>query len=205
MNKPQIIAPNAFEPALEMLNSFIDERIENEVPFKPDQLIQCSWMWFKVGVKENDLCVLAPEFGVNPMNFINDCSDSLNIVLTQKYLVESFDADFGWCDLRQSALVLKGFDDSNDQFMSRLDDVDGYSSGWYFGTSDNEIDANNPDNLELKSLWEVFCTHPHIGDFLLLPSGWQVFFEDVPVVLNDYEKARCKKDSYYQEAYLIRD
>ena len=202
MSQPQIYAPNVLESALDMLKSFIDERTEAGVPFKLDQLIHCSWMWFKVGEKDGDLCILAPGFGENPMNFNADCSDSLNLILTQKFLVESFEADFGWCDLRQSAIVLKGFDDSDSKFMSRLDDVEGNSSGWYFGTNDNCIDPNNPENLELKSLWEIFCKHPYVGDFMLLPIGWQVFFEDIPVVLNAYEKASYNEGSYYQEAYL---
>lgn len=204
MNVPTLYAPNAFEQALTILPNYFEEQIRNGVKFHSEETVQCGWMWFKLFQKDGGLSVLAPEFGKMPINFIEDCSDALNLILTQKYLIESFNADFGWCDLRHSAIVLRDFDKSTEKFMSRLDDVEGASSGWYFGSNDGGIDPNDPENLELLSLWEVLCKYPFIGDFMLLPLGWQVFFEDKPVVLYDYEKAEFKSDSYYEQKYLTQ-
>ena len=201
MNIPELHAPQAFEPAYDMFHKFLKDSFNNGIKFSNDELIQILWMWLKVEGSEEIFRILSPEFGIMPMNFIPDCSESLNLVLTQKYLVESFDAEYGLCNCMQSAIVIKDIDSCKEIFINRLGEEKNSDSGWYFGAQDSSLDSNNVDDLERRSLWELFCTYPIFGDFFLLPSGWQVVIEDSPVVLNGYSLAKYKSDSYYAEKY----
>jgi hypothetical protein len=202
MNLPLLHAPNAVKPAYDTFINFLRNRIYEGATFSDGVLIQFSWLCLKVEESEGQRRIISPEFGVTPMNFIDDCSDSLNLVLTQKYMVESFGAEFGWCNCRQSAIVIKDFDGCRDIFMNRLNEEGNSDSGWFFSAQDSKLEVDDASNLERRSLWELFCRRPFCGDFFLLPPGWQVMFEDKPVVLTDYLPATYDNDSYYAQKYM---
>jgi hypothetical protein len=127
--------------------------------------------------------IFAPQIGNMPMKFLCDCSDALNLILTQRYICDSFGVECCWCNARQSAIVIKDIADSKEIFMNRTDVEDGSVSGWFFGAQDSKLDVNEATNLELKNLWELSCQFPDSKDFFLLPAGWQVVFERSPIVL----------------------
>ena len=52
MKPPQVHAPNAIAPAIEMLTGFLQLKIAKGEKFESGQSIQCSWMWLKVGEDE---------------------------------------------------------------------------------------------------------------------------------------------------------
>ncbi len=187
---------------MQMMRGFMQSRISEGVQFNIGDTIQCSWMWFRVGTDEKgETSILAPRIGTMPMCFVADCSDALNLLLTQRYVCDSFDLACGWCNACQSAIVVKDFADCQNVFMNRTGPEKGRVSGWFFGASDSKLDANDPANLELKSLWQLCCEFPDSRDFFLLPQGWQVVFEDRPVVLRDFEAASPKPGSYYVAKY----
>jgi len=202
MNPPRIHAPKAIAPAVEMLTDFLKSRISEGAEFQIGQTIQCSWMWFKVGADEDGgLAVIAPRAGIMPMSFVTDSSYALNLVLTQRFICDSFGVEYGWCNAVQSAIVVKELADCKKIFMNRTDEQDGGASGWFFGASDTRLDVNDPNNLELKSLWELSCALPQSIDFFLLPPGWQVAFGHRPVVFRDGKTASAQPNSYYAARY----
>jgi hypothetical protein len=136
-----------------------------------------------------------------PMRFVEDSSDALNLILTQRYVCDSFGVECGWCNAVQSAVVIKDLADCKRIFMNRTEQEDGRASGWFFGASDSKLDANDAHNLLLKSLWELSCDLPESRDFFLLPHGWQVALEDRPVVLQDFNVAGAQPNSYYVARY----
>jgi hypothetical protein len=185
-----------------MLSDFLQSRISEDAEFKIGHTIQCSWMWFRVGTDERGQpLILAPQTGVMPMSFVPDSSDALNLVLTQRYVCDSFGVECGWCNAVQSAIVIKDLADCKEVFMNRTAQEDGRASGWLFGASDTKLDVNDGRNLELKSLWELSCNLPESSDFFLLPQGWQVALEDRPVVLRDFKVASARPNSYYVGRY----
>ena len=187
MSPPRIHAPKAIAPAIKMLNDFLESRISEGVEFKVGQTLQCSWMWFKVGSDEfGQPIMLAPRKGVMPMDFTPDCSEALNLVITQRYVCDSFSVGFSGCNALQSAIVIKDMAKCKRIFMNRTDPESNRASGWFFGASDSKLDANDARNLELKSLWELCCCLPESKDFFLLPPGWQVILKDRPLVLRDF-------------------
>ena len=202
MDIPEIFAPHAIEPAYKLLKNYLEQRANAIEKYSNDELLQMSWMFFMIKEINGKMKILSPEFGVMPINFIDDCSDGLNLVVKQKYLVESFVSELSGCNYRQSALVIKDIDKCNNVFMNRLGCEEQSESGWYFGAEDTSLDANNPENLEFISLWELFCRYPLSGDFFLLPAGWQVVLADTPIVLNDFSEAKYQKDSFYEQKYI---
>jgi hypothetical protein len=108
MNPPRIHAPKAIPSAVESLSKYLKSQIAEGAEFKIDQTIQCAWMWFKVGTDEQGQpTVLAPQTGVMPMSFVADSSDALNLVLTQRYVCDSFSVECGWCNAVRRPLLLR--------------------------------------------------------------------------------------------------
>ncbi|MBO49400.1 MAG: hypothetical protein CMJ69_01305 [Planctomycetaceae bacterium] len=65
------------------------------------------------------------------------------------------------------------------------------------GSNRDDVDNNDPDQLQLMSLYEAMIAVPHVLDCLSLPVGCQVVFSDGnPVVLQDYEELEIPKGSY---------
>jgi hypothetical protein len=202
MKPPQIHAPRAIAPAMQMFQGFLQSRISEGAQFNIGDTIQCSWIWLRVGADEKgQLSILAPQDGAMPMCFVADCSDALNLVMTQRYVCDSFGVECGWCNARQSVIVIKDIADCRKIFMNRTEQEKSNASGWFFGASDTKLDVNDLGSLELKSLWQLSCEFPQSRDFFLLPQGWQVVFEDRPVVLQDFEATIAQPGSYYASKY----
>lgn len=201
MNLPSIHAPNVFEPAYNMLKALIESRAAKRVNFEIGHLIQCSWMWFKVETHEGKEAIFAPRIGETPMRFMRDCSDALNLILTQRYICDSFGVDYESCNARQSAIVIKDIEDCKEIFMNRTDGEDGSVSGWYFGAQDSKLNVDKAENFDLKSLWELSCLFPETMEFFLLPVGWQVVFEKKPTVLMDFKPSSPQSGSYFEARY----
>lgn len=198
---PNITAPTALEPAREGFASFLRESVESGVDFRPGETVQFSWMWLQVAGDENSRRITAPVRGKMPMEFVDDCSDALNLALQQRYVADSFDAECGWCNACQSAIIIKGLESCSQWFMNRTDPEEGTSSGWYVGAEDSKLDPNDPENLELRSLWELYCLRPEMGEFFLLPPGMVVVLDGTPKVLNDAGLVAPLEDSYFAQKY----
>jgi hypothetical protein len=199
--RPKIHAPDAIEPAMDMLANFITTRLEEGATFAPGETIQCGWMWLIVEETDGERCVVAPELGVMPMQFQADCSNALNMVLGQRYLCDSFQLGYGWCDARQAALTIKGIGESDEIFMNRQGEGKDQDSGWYFGASDNPRDPNDANNLEWRSLWELSCLFPRALEFFLLPPGTQAVLNGPLAVLRDHEPLIAQPESYFAAKY----
>lgn len=203
MNRPKLHSPKAITPVRDMFENFLDTQLAQGKQFEVGQLIQCSWMWFKVGGNSQAQEILAPKLGLMPMEFTPDCSEALNLVATQRYICDSFGVEWQGCNARQSVLAIKDIEHCKEIFMTREGNEDQHISGWFFGAQDSQLDANNPDHLEQRSAWELTCLWPQVLEFFLLPSNWQVVFESKPVVLKDYEPVPAQKDSYFAKKYGI--
>ena len=196
MTSPRIYAPTAIPPASDALISHLNESVATGVEFKVDQTIQISWIWLKIAHDQNGLKVTAPLHPLMPMEFGDDCSDGLNLMIRQRYVADSFGVATGWCNALQSAIVIKDLDQCTQWFMIRMDNEEGNTSGWFIGAQDSKLDANTAENLELISLWELYCRREEVGEFFLLPVGWQVVFEPAPTILNGYTPVEPLPGSY---------
>lgn len=198
---PQVYAPNAVDPARESLEAFIRQSMESGASFEVGQMIQMSWIWLKVAEDESGMKITAPVHPSMPWEFVDDCSEALNLIVRQRYVTDSFELDPGWCHSRQSAIVIKDLERCSQLFMNRTEPEEGNASGWFIGAMDSELDANAAENLELVSLWELYCTYKEFGDFFLLPENWQVVFESAPVVLRNFERIEPLPGSLFATRY----
>lgn len=203
MDIPQVHAPGAIEPARRLLETFLAEQVSAGVVFEPGESLQLFWIWLQIEKDDSHLQVTAPRFHAMPMEFVADCSDSLNLIAQQRYIADSFEAQYGWCSCMQYAIVIDNLYSCTDWYMHRTDAEEGNSSGWYVGAEDSQLDVDSRDNLRLVSLWELFCRRPEIGLFFLLPTGWHVHFYDRPVVYNDGEEATAQKGSFFDRKYQV--
>jgi hypothetical protein len=199
---PTVHAPQAFEQALDIITDYINEAGANGVIFNANETIRVIWMWFKLYENDGVLELHAPDFKSFPIVWSKDCSKALNTVLIQKYVYESFFDEMSECHLSQSALSLKGINQDSQLFMNRIDDQEANDSGWYFGDESSKLDANDPDNLEYRSLYEMVLMCPQSIDFMLMPKNTQVILnKDSPAVLRDYSEVRAKENSYWKAKF----
>lgn len=198
---PRIIANGAMEPVLGAFNEFLEQP---EKTFQAGELIQFGWAWFRLDELDSELIVTTPELGSVSWRFVDDCSDSLNIVLRQRYICDSFGVDIQQCHARHSAIVPLDLGGCNEIFINRTDEADANASGWFIGAVDSSADPENPEHFELKSLWEISCIYPFITEYLCLPVNWQVFFDDAAIVLNDFAEVDCLPNSYFAQKKSIK-
>ena len=200
---PFVHAPSALEPALHMLEHWLHESVAGGVGFQDGEIVDVGWMTFLVSVDSRGVRVAAPQIGSSPMTFVEDCSTALNLIAAQQYLLDSFGAEASPCSCRQSALVINDLFACDSWFLDRLDPGEGGESGWYVGAHESGLDPGDHRNLGLVSLWDLFSYRPYIGPFLQLPPGWQVSFEERPIVLYQREPVAPYPRSFYTQQYGV--
>ena len=66
-------------------------------------------MWFKVGMDDrvSQLFVLPRKWALCHRDefYLPIASDALNLILTKRYVCDSFDVECGWCNAAQSAIM----------------------------------------------------------------------------------------------------
>jgi uncharacterized protein YegJ (DUF2314 family) len=192
---PGAFAPSAIADSRDVLVEFLTESVSQGVVFNPGESIRYGWMWFIIS-DDVTMAVEAPQLFKTPFEFQPDVSDALNLVLRQRYVCDSFGLEMLMCNFRQTCVCLKGLKPGDSIFMNRTDLAKDHVSGWYVGSNDSELDPNDVDNLELRSLWEITCDFPQVAEFWMLPLNWQVVFEPDPVVLNDFSPVEARQGSY---------
>jgi len=198
LNTPRFQAPDAIEPACSLLQDFLEQTVSSGAQFRAGELIKLSWSWLKVEDEGGDLKITAPKPASLPMEFIDDCSDALMLTVQQRYVTDSFDAGFEGCNARQHAIIIRDLFDCEQWFLNRMDPEKDASSGWFVGAFDSNRTPDTPDDLELISLWELYCRKPLMAEFFLLPVGWQVVFDELPVVCFQEQAVKPQPGSYFE-------
>ena len=180
---------------------YCEEQQARGVQFKDGETIGVGWMVFKLKSETDHFIIQAPKLGSMPMVFDDDCSNALQVAMTQKYMAESFGCPLTACNCLQSAIILKNLSREDGIFMNRQETEQGNDSGWFIGAQNSKLDPNDPKNLERKSLWEISRLFPETIEFWQLQVNWQVVFEPRPIVLCSFQKSRPVPRSYYATKY----
>jgi hypothetical protein len=180
------------------LADWLKDYIEKGVDFLNDQTIQFGCWRVKCLVNDRKMRLEGPKSGELPLQWIDDVSTVLYSMMIHKYIPESFDLEFDIPAIDDTVTVGKHFAESP-MFMNRLEHIDnGLDSGWFLGSTRDDVDNNDPQQLSCMSLYEALLKAPWIHDFLSLPVGTQVIFEtDVPVVCRDFNQVNPLPDSYF--------
>jgi hypothetical protein len=180
--------------------------IETGVTFSNGQILQYGWSVFQCRVKDNGLILFAPDFQSMPIEWIPDITKALYILMEHKYVPESFELDIDIPSLQDTAIVGQGFEELP-IIMSRSEKIENnpQDSGWFIGSFKEDIDNNDPSNLELMTLYEVVLYTPHVLRYFSMPQGTQIVFESgSPVVFFDEQILNPKAGSYLANKLSIR-
>ena len=163
-----------------------------------DQLVQYGWSYLKCNIQDSHLQLLSPDFMSIPIQWQSEITTCLFFLMEHKYVPASYDLDLDVPSLQDTAVVIKGFED-DPIIMFRMENEEGLpnDSGWTMNSLAEDADNNDPNNLEVMSLYEVVLSAPHILRYLSMPVGSQIVFKktQASVFLNN-EPLMPRKDSY---------
>ena len=161
-------------------------------------MLQYGYTFLNCTVQSRVLRLLAPDFIGMPIEWSRNLGPTFRIIAAHKYIPESF----GWTpdipSLGNTVIVGRNFDEIP-MFANRLSPVGSNpnDSGWFIGSTRDDIDNNDPTGLQLMSLYEAMLAVPHVLHFLSLPVGCQVvFLGEKPMILKDGQPLEIRNGSF---------
>ncbi|MBD1912953.1 MULTISPECIES: DUF2185 domain-containing protein [unclassified Leptolyngbya] len=187
--------PNAI---ITWLTDWLTKYIESGAKFSNGQIFQYGWSVLQCQLQNNCLRLLAPDFQSMPIEWIPNITKVLHILMEHKYVPESFELDMDVPSLEDTAVVGRGFEElPTIMVRSSRSENNPQDSGWFVGSFREDIDNNDPSNLELMTLYEVVLCAPHTLRYLSMPQGTQIVFEsNSPVIFFDEQLLNPKAGSY---------
>jgi hypothetical protein len=151
---------------------------------KPGETARFSWFLFRLTETDGELDIETLDFE-NVASYTKDFElvDQIHAAQVQVLHREQVEPEF--CNLRHCAICSKSYAAGSPQaFISRISPADEAEAGWYVGVVDDPLDVDNPQNLSIKSLYEISIRDRRFLPFWLLPTGYRVVFggEDPEIV-----------------------
>lgn len=188
---------------VESFTNWLSDYIANGAEFTDGQTLQYGYTLLNCRVQSRRMRLHAPDFQSMPIKWIDNLGPVFRIISAHKYMPETFGFTPDIPMLRNTAIVGKRFDEIP-MFANRLSPVESNpnDSGWFIGSNRDDVDNNDPNELQLITLYEAMLAVPHVLDFLSLPVGCQVvFLGDKPVVLQNYEELKIPIGSYLDRRF----
>lgn len=196
------VADDLPEMAVSVFTDWLTKHLADGAEILDGQTIQIGYSILMCDVNERHLSFRGPDFCSLPVKWVADLSAVFRLLLAHKYLPESFGYRPDIPSLRHTAIIGRRFDEMP-MFINRLSPTeDSMDSGWFIGNDAKEVNNNDPKQLKVVSLYEAALAVPHIAEFLSLPVGCQVMFDDDgPTVLKEYEPVPVPEDSFFYRHY----
>ncbi len=179
------------------LLDWLNDYLLSGAVIKDDETLQFGFSLLRFCLRDKILSIEGPDYTSIPFTWTKNLSRSLLAFSEQKYTVESFELNPEYSKLQDTATV--GVDFEKEPFMMRrYEPAKGTrDSGWFIGSSRDEIDNNDPKNLSAKSLYEVVLKQPKALPYLLFPQESIIVFEDGNInVMKDDDYLEPHKNSY---------
>jgi hypothetical protein len=94
------------------------------------------------------------------------------------------------CNFMQTALVSRSYSpDREDAFLERQTRSENHDAGWYVGVLDEQLDLDDPDSFELKSLYEISIRDGRAIPYWLLPVGTTVILATGDIQIQEPNQA----------------
>ncbi|MFT5326158.1 MAG: hypothetical protein ACI8P0_004032 [Planctomycetaceae bacterium] len=193
-----VIGESAPEFVADHLADWLTSYISDGAEFSDGQTLQFGYSLLKCEVKGRSLRLQSPDFQNMPIKWVDDLGNALLIFAYHEYVPETFGYISDAPALHDSALIGNQFNELP-MFIDRMvpDESKPNDSGWFIGSGADDVDNDDPDQLQLMSLYEAMLYVPHVVRFLSLPVGCQVMFSDEqPVIFRNWEELQIPKGSY---------
>lgn len=184
-----------------IVNSFGDwlaQYVTDGAEIADGHTLQYGYSLLRCQVTDRKLSLLAPDFVNMPIQWVSNLGPAFSLIAAHKYTPESFGFEPLIPSLRSSAVVGRRFDEIP-LFANRMQPLESNpdDSGWFFGSQSDDVDNDDPEQLQLMSLYEVGIAIPDVLQFLSLPVNCQVVFSGgTPIVLQDFKVLPIPPDSY---------
>ena len=159
--------------------------------FTPGDTMQYGTYHIQVTASDNDYIRLdEPNNKGLPITYKPGVSHTLETALSQITFLEGYaiPADqLTPASMLQSTFVCNTYKESSNLALSRLAPIDENDSGWFIANMDSDTDLNDPNNLDLVSLYEALCHHPQLRPWLGFPVNTiiELTNDNVQVSIND--------------------
>ncbi len=188
---------------VDWFSGWITDYVNEGVEFSTGQTIQYGWSILQVQLNNGVLKVFGPDFENIPINWTEDLSQPISLMMEQKYVTESYGADLDICQMLNTSIVGQEFT-SKPIIMRRYSrsENNAEDSGWFIGSLRDDVDNNDPEQLSLMSLYEICLHTPDVAKFLWLPKNYEIILEgDSFKVICNQEVVQPEKDSYVEKKY----
>lgn len=120
---------------IEWVTDWISTYVNEGAEFSTGQTIQYSWSLLQVELKNETLKIVGPDFACMPINWVNDITQPLYMMMEQKYIAESYDADIDVCQQLNTSIIGQKFT-SEPIIMRRYSRSENneQDSGWFIGS-----------------------------------------------------------------------
>jgi hypothetical protein len=143
---------------------------------KPGELVQFSWFQFRLTETEGELDIETLDFQ-DSASYTKDFEFIEQIHAAQVQVLREEKTEPEFCNLRQCAICSKSYAaGSPNAFICRIGPAEEAEAGWYVGVVDDPLDVDNPQNLSVKSLYEICTRDRRFLPYWLLPPGFRVAF-----------------------------
>lgn len=143
---------------------------------KPGELVQFSWFVFRLTESEGELDIETLDFQA-AASYTKDFELVEQIHAAQVQVLHKEQVEPEFCNLRQCAMCSKSYAaGSPHAFLRRFAPAEGAEAGWYVGVADDPLDVDTPQNLNVKTLYEISIRDRRFLPFWLLPTGYRVSF-----------------------------
>ncbi len=146
-------------------------------PHQAGETVQCGWFVFRIAKSASP-----PEIETLDMkriaSFTTDFTEAEKISRQQNEVINRHQVDASPCTLRHSALVSKSYSSGDSGVFLKHDrSSGGTDSGWYVGVYGEQLDMNDIDSVELRSLYELTIQDMRMAPYWPLPEGFLVHLD----------------------------
>jgi hypothetical protein len=160
-----------------MLHDIVLSFLKTRPNAQPGETVQVGWLIFRITKCGEGLDIETLDFKSMGI-FTKDFQIAEQIHWAQHETLRRLRAIEATCTLQNGALVSRSYlPGSSSAFIERCSLVSDTDSGWYVGVVDDQIDLEDPDSFECRSLYELTIQDERLARFWLLPVGYRVFFD----------------------------
>jgi hypothetical protein len=167
-----------------------------QLQVKEGQQVEFGSTVLSIAKEEQELAIVEPDLFIDdPLShWIDDITITLRLARDQIAFLSMLDLKPVGCSLFQKMVVGKNALSHPNIYLHRQASSDANDSGWFIGYSDNsqdEMDANDPENYDSMYIFELFQTRPRFLEMICLPVGYVAIIKDnsLQAILDESDRA----------------